>query len=149
MTILQFRFEGYIEVINQKMISLLCSPSLDKRWFWIIIVREETKKEKNKKGSVSFTKMNHQILRPSPSNPVEQDIVLLFFLKHPGTTSTLLHQLMHPRRVTIPEHFEPGPTRWPGPRQARPRTFFKPTKIFLAQARPEMMFLVILHYKMH
>jgi hypothetical protein len=44
--------------------------------------------------------MNHQILQPSPSNPVEQDIGLFFFLKHPGITSTLLHQLMHPRRVT-------------------------------------------------
>jgi hypothetical protein len=52
---------------------------------------------------------------------------------------------------TIPEHFEPGP----GPRQAHPRTLldgrgkrsWSPRKVFLARAQPEMLFLVVLHYK--
>jgi hypothetical protein len=82
------------------MISRLCSSSLNEQQFWIIVLNEGTKKEKNKKGSVNLMKMNRQILRPYPSNPGEQDTGLFFFLKHLGTTSTLLHQLMHPRPVT-------------------------------------------------
>jgi hypothetical protein len=43
----------------------------------------------------------------------------------------------------IPKHFEPGP------RQASPRTLLDgPRKICLARARPEVLFLVVLHYKM-
>jgi hypothetical protein len=60
----------------------------------------------------------------------------------------------------IPEHFEPGPTRPAGPARARPASgpltnltgrawaeILKPAKFFLARARPEMLFLVVLHYK--
>jgi hypothetical protein len=53
--------------------------------------------------------------------------------------------------IVIPEHFEPGPARarpahepyWPGVgRDLEAREFF------LSRARPEMLFLVVLHYKM-
>jgi hypothetical protein len=60
----------------------------------------------------------------------------------------------------IPEHFKPGPTRPAGPVRARPAPsppmnfigrawaeILKPVKIFLARARPEMLFIVVLHYK--
>jgi hypothetical protein len=61
--------------------------------------------------------------------------------------------------IDILEHFEPGPTRWPGLGLARARPSHEPywagvgrdleaRKIFLARARPEMLFLVVLHYKM-
>jgi hypothetical protein len=62
------------------MKSRLCSSSLNEQRFWIIVVNEGTKKEKNKKGSVNLIKMNRPILRPSPSNPDEEDIGLFFFL---------------------------------------------------------------------
>jgi hypothetical protein len=61
----------------------------------------------------------------------------------------------------IPEHFEPDPTRPAGPARAQPASgpptnltrrawaeILKPAKFFLAQARPEMLFLVVFHYKM-
>jgi hypothetical protein len=63
--------------------------------------------------------------------------------------------------AAIPEHFWPGPTRPAGPARARPAPgpptdltgrawaeILKLAKFFLAQARPEMLFLVTLHYKM-
>jgi hypothetical protein len=62
--------------------------------------------------------------------------------------------------VTIHEHFEPGPARAVGPARAQsalgPPTnltrwawaeILKPAKFFLARAQPEMLFLVVLHYK--
>jgi hypothetical protein len=59
----------------------------------------------------------------------------------------------------IPEHFEPGPARWPNPSPARARPAHEPywtgvgkdleaREFFFARARLEMLFLVVLHYKM-
>jgi hypothetical protein len=54
----------------------------------------------------------------------------------------------------ILEHFQPGPLARPVPGPPTNLTgrpwakILKPAKIFLARARPEMLFLVVLHYKM-
>jgi hypothetical protein len=66
---------------------------------------------------------------------------------------SLQHASMH---TNIPEHFESGPTRSTGPAGPSPPTnltgrawaeILKPATIVLARARPEMLFLVVLHYK--
>jgi hypothetical protein len=57
-------------------------------------------------------------------------------------------------RETIPQHFEPGPLSRPAPGPPTNLTgrawaeILKPAKKFLARARPEILFLVVLHYKM-
>jgi hypothetical protein len=85
--------------------------------------------------------------------------------KHGSTTTcfagqTAVGRLSH-LTVAIPEHFESGPTRPTGPARAQPAPgtptnltgrawaeILKPAEIFLARAWPEMLFLVVLHYKM-
>jgi hypothetical protein len=55
--------------------------------------------------------------------------------------------------IYIPEHFELGPAR-PAPSPPTNLThrawaeILKTAKLFFARARPEMLFLVVLHYKM-
>jgi hypothetical protein len=58
--------------------------------------------------------------------------------------------------VVVPEHFFPGPTRWPGPNRPAPRTllggsghrFCRPQKnVDLSSVRNAV--LVILHYNTH
>jgi hypothetical protein len=71
------------------------------------------------------------------------------------------HRDLEFKEGDIPEHFEPGPTTPAGRARARPALgpptnltgrawveILKPVKKFLARARPEMLFSVVLHYKM-
>jgi hypothetical protein len=53
--------------------------------------------------------------------------------------------------ANIPEHFEPGPAcTWPAhePYWAGVGRDLEAREFFLARARPKMLFLVVLHYKM-
>jgi hypothetical protein len=73
--------------------------------------------------------------------------------------SSTLNKVPHMKKddMAIHEHFEPGPQARPGPAPGPPANLnghawaviLKPAKIFLARARPEMLFLVVLHYKTH
>jgi hypothetical protein len=98
--------------------------------------------------------LSHFLLSP----PLPFPTVLLPSPMPAAAPSTVISRAAHwscphfviTARNSIPEHFEPGP----GP--ARPRTLldgrgqrsWSPRKNFLARVRPEMLFLVVLLYKM-
>jgi hypothetical protein len=99
--ILQFRSKGYIDVINRKIhdkpimfIITKQTTILDHCRQWGNEEREKQKRKHKFDEDESLDSATFSI------KPGEQDIGLFFFLKHQGTTSTLLDQLMHPRRVT-------------------------------------------------
>jgi hypothetical protein len=80
---------GKVEMNHDRLITFIITGHVTGR------IKRKTKKKHN------FDEDESPDLVTSPIKIVgKEDIVLFFFPKRPGTTSALLHQLMHPRRIT-------------------------------------------------